>query len=141
MDPGDWVFRGEEYNAKASFPPNYWRSLCETWSEDYKPIADARARGQTHVAADLAAELAPVRASGLPTIVLGSSGDKVCSADKMESTLAPALGAEYLTLPHGGGHLYYNDAGNNGSVYDLAGPVLAAWLAQKVAGKGRGEKA
>ena len=141
MDPGDWVFRGDEYVAKTSFPPNYWRRLCETWAEDYKPIADARARGQPQAAAELATELAAVRASGLPTIVLGSSGDVVCSAAKMESDLAPALGAEYLTLPNGGGHIFYNDAGNNGSVYDLAGPVLAAWMAQKVAGNGGGEKA
>jgi len=48
----------------------------------------------------------------------------------MRSLLTPALGsrAEYVTLPHGGGHTFWDDAGKNGSVYDLAGPLLSEWI-------------
>merc|ERR1711924_304163 len=55
----------------------------------------------------------------------------------MATQLTPALGAgaEYVALPFDGGHQMHADPakpGANGNLYDLAGPLLAAWLTGKV---------
>ena len=43
MDPGDWIFAGEEYKTCAEFPKAYWLRLCEEWATDYAEIASSRA--------------------------------------------------------------------------------------------------
>ena len=42
MDPGDWIFAGEEYKNAHEFPSGYWPRLCEEWATDYTAIAAAR---------------------------------------------------------------------------------------------------
>ena len=132
MNPGDWVFAGESYKCKKEFPTGYWASLSEEWASDYVSIAKGRAAGEAAVKTALSNQLAPLRSLQLPVLVLGSKGDPVCSAAKMEAILAPAIGAEYLSLPFDGKHNFWDDNGNNGNVYDLAGPILKSWMAKKV---------
>jgi pimeloyl-ACP methyl ester carboxylesterase len=133
MDPGDWIFAGEEHKNSAEFPPTYWQRICEEWATDYAQVAKSRAAG----ASAAHASLAPLRALKLPALVMGSANDRVCIASKMAAQLAPALGdaAEYVALPYDGGHQIHVDPSKpekNGNLYDLAGPLLAAWMSGTV---------
>ena len=116
---------------QVDFPPKYWQRLAEEWAKDYEATASTAPSAR---AAAISTELTPLRDLNLPILVLGSKGDVVSNAAKMEAELTPALGksAEYRSLPRDGGHTFFNDNGNNGNIYDLAGPVLAAWLRKKV---------
>ena len=128
MDPGDWIFAGEEYKTAAEFPPRYWQRLCEEWATDYVRIAKGGRDGEM-----VYEDLAPVRELALPCLVMASKNDKVCLAAKIEKALTPALGrrAEYVALPYDGGHQIHADPakpGKNGNLHDLAGPRLAEWM-------------
>ena len=136
---GRYVFRGEEFNLRADFPPKYWLRLCEDWAADYEHAASIACAGgdggdpisrMAALTTALQAELAPLRTLRLPCIVLGSSADPVCDAAKMEAALTPALGeaARYVALPRKAKHTFFDDNGTNGSVYDLAGPELYRWI-------------
>ena len=106
-----------------------WLRMCEEWAVDYKEIAGAAMPAELLTRAALAS----VRKLELPCLVMGSKGDVVCDASKMQSQLTPALGrgAKYVDLPFDGGHQIHADPskpGQNGNLYDLAGPLIAQWV-------------